>query len=250
MNVFRRLVFTAMIAGLITGGLVSLAQYFGTASLIARAEVFERAAEGAAPGHTHGDAAAPHTHGEASPAEWAPQDGIERTAYTVATNMLTAIAFSLLLVAAMELWGGVAGWRSGLSWGLAGFVAFTLAPGLGLPPELPGAEAAPLAARQLWWASTVAATAAGLALLFLQRRAVWVAAGVALLVLPHLVGAPRPAEMTSLAPASLAHEFVVVATITSLLFWAVLGALTGWFFQAMSQSSARLAMAGALGQRS
>ena len=28
-------------------------------------------------------------------------------------------------------------WRQGLFWGFAGFAVFTLAPGLGLPPELP-----------------------------------------------------------------------------------------------------------------
>lgn len=249
MSSFRRLVFTAILSGILTGGLVSLIHFFGTTKIIARAEVFERAAEAAVPAHSHGAGVAPHSHGAAEAAEWSPQDGIERTTYTVVADILSAVAFSLLLVAAMELWHGEVNWRSGLFWGLAGFVIFTLAPGLGLPPEVPGTEAAPLAVRQLWWVSTAAATAGGLALLFLQRRAVGVVAGVALLVVPHLFGAPHPAEVTSLAPASLAREFVVVVTVTSLLFWIVLGTSTGLFLRLMSRQEPLAAPTGALGQR-
>ena len=65
-------------------------------------------------------------------------------AFTVAANIVTAVGFALLLVAASEFAGGIAGWRSGLLWGLAGFAVFTLAPGLGLPPELPAMPAAEL----------------------------------------------------------------------------------------------------------
>ena len=72
-------------------------------------------------------------------------------------NLVTAIGFGLLLVAASEFAGGIAGWRQGLLWGLAGFAAFTLAPGLGLPPELPAMPAAELVPRQAWWIATVAA---------------------------------------------------------------------------------------------
>src|ERR1700745_2045609 len=66
--------------------------------------------------------------------------------------------------------GGTVTWRTGLFWGLAGFATFTLAPGLGLPPELPGTEAAPLLQRQLWWVTTAAATGGGMALLALTLR--------------------------------------------------------------------------------
>ena len=86
-----------------------------------------------------------------------------------AANLVTAIGFALLLVAASEFAGGIAGWRQGLLWGLAGFAVFTLAPGLGLPPELPAMPAAELGARQVWWFGTVAATAAGLALIAFRR---------------------------------------------------------------------------------
>lgn len=250
MSTVRRLVFTAVIAGLVSGGLISLAHAFGTAAIIARAEVFEKAGEAPAHVHSHGPAeTAPHTHDAAPAADWEPQDGIERTTYTVLANMVTGVAFSLLLVAAFELRGG-ATWRTGLFWGLAGFAAFTLAPGLGLPPELPGTAAAPLAARQLWWAMTAAATAGGLALLLLQPRPAWMAAGVVLLAAPHLIGAPQPAEYASTAPESLAHQFRVVATLTSLLFWLVLGTSTGWVFGWMKRSPALPVLPEGASQRS
>jgi len=269
MDVLRRLVFTAVIAGLITGGLVTLAHYFGTASIIARAEVYEKAADEAdqiatpAPVHSHAVAgtaldkdhhAAARVmpdmdHGSAVP-EWEPKDGMERTLYTALADMVTAVAFSLLLVAALELRGGNVDWRTGLFWGLAGFAVFTLSPGLGLPPEVPGTAAAPLQARQIWWTSTVAATAGALALLFLQRRPVWVLAGVVLLIAPHIYGAPQPSEYKSAAPEGLAHEFVVTATITSLLFWIILGTLTGFVLNSMRFSSTKPTMVGALRQGS
>jgi predicted cobalt transporter CbtA len=78
------------------------------------------------------------------PAAWEPEDGIEKTAYTLLADLLTGIGFALLLAAGLALQGGTVTWRTGPFWGLAGFATFTLAPGLGLPPELPGTETAPL----------------------------------------------------------------------------------------------------------
>ena len=83
-----------------------------------------------------------HEHDEEA---WAPADGFERFAYTALANVVTAIGFALMLVAVSELAGGIANWRQGVFWGFAGFAVFTLAPGLGLPPELPAMPAADLA---------------------------------------------------------------------------------------------------------
>ena len=105
-------------------------------------------------------AAHAHEHGDG----WAPADGAERTFFTFAANMVTGIGFALLLVAVSELFGGIADWRQGVFWGLAGFAVFTLAPGLGLPPELPAMPAADLGERQAWWLGTVLATGAALGL--------------------------------------------------------------------------------------
>ena len=51
--------------------------------------------------------------------------------------------------------------------------------------------------------------------------------GVALVVLPHLVGAPQPASFETPVPEGLHHRFVVAVTVTNLVFWALLGALAG-----------------------
>jgi cobalt transporter subunit CbtA len=126
-------------------------------------------------------------------------------------------------------------WREGLLWGLAGFVVFTAAPGLGLPPELPGMPVAELTARQTWWIATAAATAIGLGLLAF-RPAAWAAIlGLGLIALPHLIGAPLAPESHSEVPAALSHRFIVVVTLTSLLFWALLGVSTSIVFERISR---------------
>src|SRR5262249_33155391 len=76
--------------------------------------------------------------------------GLGRVLYTVLFDCLGAFAFALLLAAGLA-WRGSITWKRGLGWGLAGFASFALAPALGLPPSLPGAETIALAPRQLWW---------------------------------------------------------------------------------------------------
>ena len=44
--------------------------------------------------------------------------------------------------------------------------------------------------------------------------------GVGLIALPHIYGAPQPAEYRSLVPEGLAHSFVAAAVVTSFLFQA------------------------------
>jgi len=235
MSVFRSIVFSAVVAGAIVGAVVTVAQQFGTVPLILKGEVYERAADEAAAqsaqptpaAHEHGD----HQHNDAA---WEPKEGFERNAFTAAANILTAIGFALLLGGIFALRARSVTWYEGLLWGLSGFVVFTVAPGLGLPPELPGAPAAPLLARQLWWAATAAATAAGLALLFL-RRSPWSAVlGLCLIALPHLIGAPQLEHAHTEVPEALSRQFVALVTLTSLLFWALLGSLTGIAYRRFS----------------
>jgi cobalt transporter subunit CbtA len=228
MTTFRQLFFAALCAGLLAGIFATVAHQIGTVPVILKAEVYEEAAQhAAAPAHSHGDAAAP----QRPDAGWSPENGVERTAYTLLADLLTGTAFALLLAAGLALRGAEAGWREGLFWGLAGFAAFTVAPSLGLPPEIPGTEAAPLLSRQLWWLATAASTAGALALLAFAKQPVWVVVAVIVIVAPHLFGAPQPAEHASAAPATLARQFVVAATVTSFLFWLVLGVATGYFYR-------------------
>jgi cobalt transporter subunit CbtA len=232
MSVFRAIVFTAVVAGAVVGVVVTLAQYFGTVPLILKGEVYEQAAETAAksaPGAAH-----EHDGDAHDAAGWQPQEGFERNAFTAAANVLTAIGFALLMAGIFALRGRTVTWYEGLLWGLSGFIVFTVAPGLGLPPELPGVPAAPLETRQLWWVATAAATAAGLALLFL-RKSPWAAVlGLCLIAVPHVIGAPHLEHVHTDVPDALSRQFVAAVTLTSLLFWTLLGSLTGVFYRRFS----------------
>ena len=255
MGTFRSIVFASVISGFIVGLVVTLVQQFGTVPLILKAEVFEKAAQThqhdapvaaqpAAAGHDHathdhGDhdhGAGDHEHGAAA---WEPRDGFERNAYTAAANILTAIGFALLLAGFFAVRTGATGmsvsWHEGLLWGLAGFAVFTLAPGLGLPPELPGVPAAPLLSRQIWWLAAVLATAGGLAMIAFRRSVPAAMSGVILLTLPHLIGAPELANVETNVPSSLTHQFVTAVTVTSLVFWTLLGGLTSAVFARFDQ---------------
>ncbi|PSJ63805.1 CbtA family protein [Pseudaminobacter soli (ex Li et al. 2025)] len=234
MSVFRNVVFIAAIAGLLSGLILAAMQSFATVPLILQAEVYEEAGGG----HDHGSAhnmpgmemSAPATAEAAAPAEeeaWEPANGAERTGFTVLANIVTGIGFALVLVAVSEFAGGVANWRQGVFWGLAGFAVFTLAPGLGLPPELPAMPAADLAGRQVWWIGTAVATAAGLGLIAFRSSLAFSLLGLALIVVPHVIGAPQPESHETPIPENLHHQFVVAVTVTNLIFWVVLGALVG-----------------------
>jgi cobalt transporter subunit CbtA len=231
MDYFRNIVIVAAIAGALAGLGMTVAQQLTTVPMILKAEIYEDQGaahvhehEAGTAAHDHQAAANEHAHGDG----WQPADGAERTFFTFAANMLTGIGFALLLVAVSELFGGIANWRQGVFWGLAGFVVFTLAPGLGLPPELPAMPAVDLGARQLWWLGTVLATAAALGLLFYSRSLVAVLAAIALLVAPHVIGAPQPVSYESPIPEGLHHNFVVAVVMTALLFWVLLGGLAGY----------------------
>ena len=158
----RQILASAVIAGALAGIQVSGLQEIRVVPLILEAETYESAGEAAndaisaAPAPHHHDMPAPtHHHVEdiATTGSWAPEEGLERTFYTVLSNILTATAFALLLTSCYALAGHV-DWRRGMLWGLAGFAVFHLAPSLGLPPEVPGSTAAPLYDRHAWWFGT------------------------------------------------------------------------------------------------
>jgi cobalt transporter subunit CbtA len=235
MSVFRSIVFSAVVVGLVVGVIVTIAQQVGTVPLILKGEVYERAADQTTVDHSTASIAAhKHAEGEPNKATWEPTQGLQRNALTAAGNILTAFGFALLLAGIYTLLGRTVTWHEGLLWGLGGFVVFTAAPGLGSPPELPGVPAAPLEPRQIWWIATAASTASGLSLLVF-RWSPWAAVlGLCLLVSPHLIGAPQLQEMHTNVPAVLSHQFIVAVTLTSLLSWVLLGSLTSIVYRRFS----------------
>ncbi len=246
--VFRQVIFYALLVGALSGLVLTVVQMWQVIPIIQSAEVFEGAAMQATEDHG-GAGQHEHTAHEHSADDWAPADGAERTAFTLLSNVLTAIGFALVIMAAMlasvmlKLTGaGRFDWRHGLIWGAAGYAVFWLAPAIGLPPEIPLAAAAPLGARQLWWVFTAVFTAAGLAGLAFGKSP-WRWAALALIVVPHLVGAPhlsgsmfagQPPE-TAQALEVLAKQFAGATAIANAALWLVLGLASAWAVKRISQ---------------
>jgi cobalt transporter subunit CbtA len=239
--VLRRIASVVLLAGALAGLLLTAVQQLQVSRIILQAEVYEEAAAGKAHEQAHAAASAPvaagapaaeaHEHEHEHSDEWEPANGFERTAYTVLANVSMAIGFGLFLAAAIVVSGKKVTWRSGLLWGVAGYLVFFVAPSLGLPPEVPGTVAAPLHARQLWWIMTAGLTAAGLGLGVYARHWALKLLGLVLLVVPHLVGAPHPAVPGGAAPEELAQAFIHATALANGVFWLALGGLTGYFYK-------------------
>lgn len=231
----HRVLTIALVAGLAAGLFVSALQMIKVVPMIQQAEIYENGDNpGASASHDHTS----HDHkstgydstGHESGSVWAPEDGLERTAYTVLTNVLTGFGYALLLCAGIVMRGQPVTLKEGVIWGLGGFLTFSLFPSLGLPPELPGTFAADLESRQIWWVMTAAASAAGLSLIAFNKNYLWKVVGLLLIALPHIIGAPHPEEAGGTAPPSMAAEFAMVSMVTSALFWMVIGGTSGWLF--------------------
>ncbi|MGA1598178.1 MAG: CbtA family protein [bacterium] len=213
----------ALISGLIAGVATSIFQELQVTPLLLEAERLEQTVV-----HLHDDGTT-HVH-----EGWAPENGWERRLWTGVANVVTGWAFALLLGAAMFLRGKSVDAKSGVLWGLLGFLVFVFAPSLGLPPELPGMEVAELEARQFWWLGTVLATASGLALAFSGKSRWWQLLGASLLLTPHLLGAPHPVTPESAVPAELSARFVMASLSASAGFWVLLGGVSGKLMERLS----------------
>ena len=120
--------------------------------------------------------------------------------------------------------------RWGILWGVAGFVAFHLAPGFSLAPEVPGVAAADITARQIWWFATAGAALWALWLLaFGKGWGAWIGAAV-LLMAPHVVGAPEPDSFSGPVPTEIGALFAARALGIGLAAWVLLGSFAGFFW--------------------
>ena len=231
-GIFSRIVATGAAAGIVAGLLLTGVQHLQVTDIIRTAETYEVAAQAVpVPAHTHTHAQA-HEHEQEHEHEhggWQPEPGFERTAFTALADVSMAVGYALLLAAVLALRGKDSNWRQGLLWGAAGYAVFFVAPSLGLPPELPGTQAAPVMARQAWWLCAAGGTAAALALLVWGRHWSLKVLAVILLAAPHLVGAPQPAVHGGVAPPDLARSFIHASALANAAFWLALGALTGHF---------------------
>ncbi len=235
--IFRRLILSALLVGFLSGAVFSLLQIAFVNPIIFAAETFEVAEPGATDADTHQHQ---HDHSHTHNAEaWAPEDGSERTFYTFLSNVLAGIGFSALILSLMSQLQGQGITRishvKGIIWGAAGFTAFFVAPGIGLPPEIPGIEAAAIESRQLWWVAAVACVGLGLLVAFFAPIKLKLI-GVVLMVVPYIAPIPHhegaafshpdPAAVEQLT--ALHQEFILTSGAANLVFWLVLGVISAW----------------------
>ncbi len=230
-----KLVLAALIAGMMAGAVLAGIQHVRLSPLILQAEVYEKAAVAAVPLVAKCAETMPgHTVCDGQPNEWEPADGMERTLFTTAASMLAGAGFALLLAGISLLIGVPITPANGLIWGLCGFFAFTIAPGAGLPPQVPGMPIADLLPRQIWWVGTVAATGLGLYFITLKREPRWIVLAIVLIAAPHVIGAPQPLSLETNVPAGLAANFASNTVAAAAVFWCAIGAFLGFAFKRYS----------------
>lgn len=219
---FSRIVISAAFAGAAAGAIAAILQLVFVQPVLLHAELYE---SGQLVHFGAGAVGADPDLGGFDP---------KRDALSVLFTLLVYCGYALILVALMalaEARGAAITARTGLLWGLAGFVAVHFAPGFSLPPEVPGVAAADVSARQAWWGVTVAAAAVALWLIGFGRG--WGAWGVAvaLLLAPHLVSAPEPDAFTGPVPPEIAAGFAARAFGVGMAAWVTLGGFAGFFWR-------------------
>ncbi|MEY8200797.1 MAG: CbtA family protein [Colwellia sp.] len=228
---FRRIIFSAILIGIFSGAILSTIQIIAVTPILLAAEAYEVA-----------DKAMPSGHQHHQPKEWAPQEGFERTGYTVMANILAAIGFaSFILVLLSHLKSRQLielNIKSGLLCGLGCYLVFFVIPSLGLPPEIPGSKSDALQHRQSWWLLTAIASALGLLILAFSPLK-YKLLGIISLAVPFIVGAPHldgpdfthPDPEAVNALINLHHEFIVATSISSFIFWLILAASSLWLLK-------------------
>lgn len=219
---FARIVTSALLAGAAAGLITSLLQLIFVQPVLLHAELYES-----------GELV--HFGGKAVSAI---QDvgGIDivRDGLSIVFTMAIYTGYALLLLAGIALAeerGHAVTARQGILWGVAGFIAVHLAPGFTLAPEVPGAAAADVYARQMWWFPTVAAAAAAMWLIAFGKNWMMWGLAVVLLAVPQVIGASGPEAFTGPVPPEIAALFATRALGVGLVAWVLTGLFAGYFWQ-------------------
>lgn len=233
-----RILSVGLLAGLLAGLLVAVLQQVTTTPLIIAAEAFETQAP--APSRVDAQKVDDHRAHEHDGHDegWKPADGLPRFFYTSLATIVTAVGLALLLVAGMAAAGERIDESHAIAWAAAGFVAFGLAPAAGLAPELPGSAAGDLVARQIWWVGTACATAIAIWMFFKAERVLLRVLALAVLLAPHVIGAPRPHELESRVPAELAAQFTALSLTVQACLWLLVGIAVGLLWPRLAREPA------------
>ena len=235
---FMRIITGGLLAGAAAGFIAGLLHLSLLQPVLLQAELYETGAlVHFTSDHHHEPTSADHDHDHETITP------LIRNGLSLSFSMMLYMGYALIITALMALVSKKHADKitpyQGMIWGICGFIAVQLAPSFGLPPEVPGAAAADVYARQIWWFSTVASTGAGLWLiafsrgkndaLYSWRHRSWAFAAI-LLVMPHVITAPHADGFTGLAPPELASLFAARALGIGLVAWVMTGALAGYFF--------------------
>lgn len=224
---FTRILTSALFAGVAAGLLIALLQYVFVQPVLLHAELYESGALV----HFGPD--------PVSAVQPLPGFDLMRDLLSILFTMLIYCGYALAMIALMSVAqerGAQITPTNGMIWGVAGFVAAHLAPGFSLAPEVPGVAAADVGLRQMWFFPTVAAAVAAMWLLAFHRNAMGVAAAAFLLIAPHIIGAPQPAQFAGPVPTELGALFAVRALGVGLAAWVVLGALCAYFWNSEAEA--------------
>lgn len=222
---FSRILTSALFAGAAAGLIAALLQLVFVQPVLLHAELYESGELV----HFGGTAVSAHPDLPGMFAE-PVRDGL-----SIIFTMLTYTGYALVMVALMMM-AGTRGHevtaRTGILWGIAGFITVHFAPGLSLAPEVPGVAAADVGARQIWWTATVATAGVAMWLIAFGGNLVsYVIAGL-LLMAPHLIGAPEPETFTGPVPTEIGALFAARAFGIGMAAWVLLGVFAGRFWQA------------------
>lgn len=219
---FTRIITSALLAGAGAGFIASLLQLGFVQPVLLHAELYESGVL------VHFGSSTPISAHQEVDGFDALRDGL-----SIAFTMAIYCGYALILVAAMALAterGAIVTARNGIIWGIAGFIAVHLAPGFTLAPEVPGVAAADVYDRQIWWFATVAAAAIAMWLIGFGKN--WLAWGIAaaLLVIPHVIGAPEPDTFAGPVPTEIGALFASRALGIGLAAWVLVGLFAGYFW--------------------
>ena len=161
----------------------------------------------------------------------------KRFFFTFLDYLVLAVGFSFLILAAFLLSGVNVGVGNGILWGLAGYLVFTIAPSLGISPELPGTFFGDLGYKQFSWISISILTALGLWFLVFRKSYILKMIGILIILIPQIVLPDATNHSTSASiPESLYGEFLINTLVSLFLFWVFLGASSGAILRKLSNA--------------
>lgn len=223
-TMFSRILTSALFAGAAAGLIVALLQFVFVQPVLLHAELYESGELV----HFGAEAASAH------PDLPGIFSDLTRDGLSVVFTMFTYTGYALVLVALMSLaeaQGHPVDGRTGVLWGLAGFVVFHFAPGFSLAPEVPGVAAADVFERQIWWWATAASAGVAMWLIAFGGNIISYLIAAVLLLAPHVIGAPEPDVFTGPVPTELGALFAARAFGVGLAAWVLLGSFAGYFWQ-------------------